>query len=115
MSFGPAGAPNFLPGANAPRMVMCRACGQHLAETALACPNCGAPNTGSSKRILIAALLCFFFGLFGVHRFYVGKWGTGILQLLTGGGFVVWTIYDLVLIVFGGFRDKQGNLINLWT
>ena len=62
-----------------------------------------------------AALLCFFFGLLGFHRFYVGKIGTGILQLLTGGGFVVWTVYDFVLIILGGFTDKQGNKINLWT
>jgi hypothetical protein len=37
----------------------------------------------SEKRILPAFLLCFFFGVFGVHRFYVGKVGTGLLQLFT--------------------------------
>jgi TM2 domain-containing membrane protein YozV len=96
-------------------MIPCRGCGQPIHESAAYCPHCGAPNTESTKRILPAALLCFFFGLLGFHRFYVGKIGTGILQLLTGGGFVVWTVYDFVLIILGGFTDKQGNKINLWT
>ncbi len=96
-------------------MIPCRGCGQPIHETATVCPHCGAPNTASTKRILPAALLCFFFGLLGFHRFYVGKIGTGILQLLTGGGFVVWTVYDFVLIILGGFTDKQGAKINLWT
>lgn len=115
MSFGPAGAPNFMTPSSAPQMVACRACGQPVHATAQACPHCGAPNTGSTKRILPAALLCFFFGLFGFHRFYVGKIWTGLLQLVTGGGFVVWAVYDLVMILFGNFTDKQGNRINLWT
>ena len=96
-------------------MVVCRGCGAEIHETAPVCPRCGAPNSASQKRILPAALLCFFFGLFGFHRFYVGKIGTGILQLLTGGGFVIWAVYDLILIVMGAFTDKQGNKINLWT
>ena len=43
----------------------------------------------SDKKILPAFLLCFFFGVLGVHRFYVGKVGTGILWLLTVGLFGV--------------------------
>jgi len=112
MSFGPAGAPNLIAGG--PRLLICRACGHQVYETAVACPNCGAPNTATTKRILPAALLCFFFGLFGFHRFYVGKWGTGLLQLITGGGFVVWTVFDFVMILFGNFTDKQGARVNLW-
>lgn len=53
-------------------------------------------------------LLCLFLGVIGVHRFYVGKTGTGILWLLTGGLCDIGWFFDLILIVFGGFRDKQG-------
>ena len=55
------------------------------------------------------AVLCFFLGVFGVHRFYVGKIGTGLIQLLTAGGFGVWWIIDFVVILLGGFTDKDGN------
>jgi hypothetical protein len=96
-------------------MVFCRGCGKEIHDSALACPYCGAPVSASSKRILPAALLCFFFGLFGFHRFYTGKIWTGILQLLTGGGFVIWAVVDFVFIITGGFTDKQGNKITLWT
>jgi TM2 domain-containing membrane protein YozV len=53
--------------------------------------------------------------VFGIHRFYVGKTGTGILQLLTLGGLGIWTLYDLVMIVIGNFTDGEGNRITEWT
>lgn len=62
----------------------------------------------SEKSFVAAILLCFFSGSFGIHRFYVGKIGTGILSLLTLGGFGIWAIIDLVIIVVGKFKDKQG-------
>ena len=62
----------------------------------------------SSKNMVPAALLCFFLGSLGVHRFYVGKIGTGILMLLTLGGLGVWAIIDFVRIVVGSFKDKDG-------
>jgi TM2 domain-containing membrane protein YozV len=67
------------------------------------------------KRILPALLLCFFLGIFGIHRFYVGKIGTGLLQLITAGGFGIWWIVDQFLIVWGLFTDKQQNRITQWT
>ena len=39
-------------------------------------------------------VLLTFLGIFGIHRFYMGKWGTGILYLLTGGLFLIGIIYD---------------------
>ncbi len=65
----------------------------------------------SNKSKLVAAVLCFFLGILGVHRFYVGKWGTGLLQLLTGGGFGVWWIIDFIFILLGKFTDKNGNQV----
>ncbi|MGH7960226.1 MAG: NINE protein, partial [Candidatus Binatia bacterium] len=54
------------------------------------------------------------FGLFGAHRFYVGKIGSGLLQLITLGGFFLWAIIDLIFIIVGSFRDKQGLRITKW-
>jgi len=65
----------------------------------------------SSKGFVPTLLLCFFFGVLGVHRFYVGKVGTGILQLLTLGGLGIWALIDFIMIVVGSFTDKQGKFI----
>ena len=69
----------------------------------------------SDKRILPAFLLCFFLGVFGAHRFYAGKIGTGILELLTLGGFGIWWLVDIILIATGSFRDGDGQKITEWT
>ena len=68
----------------------------------------------SDKKILPAFLLCFFLGTFGAHRFYVGKIGTGILQLLTLGGLGIWAIIDMVMLAMGKFTDKQGRPLVQW-
>jgi TM2 domain-containing membrane protein YozV len=62
----------------------------------------------SEKGFVPTLLLCFFLGAFGIHRFYVGKIGTGILMLLTLGGLGIWTLIDFIMIAVGSFQDKSG-------
>ncbi|MEI4769987.1 TM2 domain-containing protein [Psychrobacillus sp. FJAT-51614] len=68
-------------------------------------------NTNSEKNFVAALLLCFFLGSLGVHRFYAGKVGTGILMLITLGGLGIWTIIDFIIIAVGKFTDSNGKLI----
>lgn len=65
----------------------------------------------SEKDWLTTLLLCLFLGGLGVHRFYAGKIGTGILQLITLGGCGIWSLIDLIMILTGNFKDGQGNPI----
>lgn len=74
-----------------------------------------ADNVSDKKR-LPALLLCFLLGGLGAHRFYVGKIGTGILTIVTLFGFLgIWPLIDMVMIIVGSFKDKQGRKLELWT
>ena len=72
------------------------------------------PEPVSDKIILPAFLLAFFFGIFGAHRFYVGKIGTGIAQLFTLGGFGIWATIDWILILCKVFTDANGRRLTNW-
>jgi TM2 domain-containing membrane protein YozV len=65
----------------------------------------------SSKSKLVAALLCLFLGYLGIHRFYVGKVGTGILWLVTGGIAGIGVIVDFIMILVGSFTDSEGYYV----
>lgn len=69
------------------------------------------PAASGQKSWLVALLLCFFLGGLGIHRFYVGKVGTGILMIVTIGGLGIWVLIDLILILVGSFKDKQGQAL----
>ena len=68
-------------------------------------------STISDKDFVPTMLLCFFLGGLGMHRFFVGKTGTGILMLLTIGGLGIWWIIDLIMIAMGSFKDIHGRAI----
>jgi TM2 domain-containing membrane protein YozV len=53
-----------------------------------------------------------FLGNLGVHRFYVGKTGTGVLQLMTFGGLEVWKFIDLMFILTGEFKNSKGQKLS---
>ena len=55
-----------------------------------------------------AFFLCLFLGVLGIHRFYVGKIGTGLLYLFTGGLFGIGWLIDLIMSACGSFTDKAG-------
>jgi hypothetical protein len=62
------------------------------------------------RHFLILFFFSFMWGVFGVDRFYMGFIGTGILKLLTFGGFGIWVLSDTIVIMTGTFRDKEGRL-----
>ena len=68
-----------------------------------------AIESGNSGKSFVATLvLCIVLGEFGIHRFYVGKIGTGILMLLTLGGLGIWVLIDVIMIAVQRFKDSNG-------
>lgn len=110
----------------------CQNCGEKLpTENAEICLSCGAKvkksndvmeSLGNGKSKIVGALLAFFLGTFGVHRFYLGYTTIAIIQLVLGvAGIVtcgitsliscVWGIVDLVLILTGKLNHASGEIL----
>ncbi len=66
-------------------------------------------NNNPPKSKAAALLLCFFLGIFGIHRFYMGYVTIGVIQLLTGGGFGIWWMIDFILLVLDNLPDRNGR------
>lgn len=128
-AYQPNAFPNNQSAPNAPvndGMKFCKYCGQKIHMQAVVCTHCGRQveqlqaasplpiiinnnnvnnNVGSvnvsgrAKSKWIAFVLCFFFGVFGVHRFYEGKIATGLLWLFTFGFFGIGWFVDLLIIL----------------
>lgn len=99
--------------------MFCKTCGAQINENQAVCLSCGSavntekandPNT-SDKDWLVTLLTCFFVGGLGIHRFYAGKTGTGIIWLLTLGLFGLGTLIDFIQIICGKFTDSNGKVI----
>jgi TM2 domain-containing membrane protein YozV len=105
----------------------CQKCGKEIPAEASFCPACGAParpaamspgyspvKAVSPHSRLAALLLCLFLGCLGVHRFYVGKVGTGVAMIFTFGGLGIWTLIDFIMIITGSFTDANGRYVLDW-
>jgi len=105
--------PSLLPG-------IAYACGSQTNPQAEVCPKCGARLAKaiveeiSPKSRLATTLLAWFLGIFGAHRFYLGKIGTAIAMLFTLGGLGIWALIDFIFAVSGNMKDKEGKIIKNW-
>jgi len=94
----------------------CQNCGNSTDMRAAMCVKCGVAlsnvqysNYIDQKDWLTALLLSIFLGGLGVHRFYTGHTGIGIVQLFTLGGCGIWSLIDIITIATGSFKDSNGQ------
>jgi TM2 domain-containing membrane protein YozV len=118
------GVPEICLGCGAKPLIgssFCHACGAKTSPVAEFCTKCGAKlgvktleSNISDKSRLVVTLLAWYLGPLGIHRFYLGKIGTGLLMLFTFGGLGIWAIIDFIIAVSGNMKDKEGKLIKIW-
>ena len=63
--------------------------------------------SSGGKSQIVALILCLLLGVLGIHRFYLGYIGVGVIQLLTLGGCGIWALIDLILIITGDLKPKD--------
>ena len=68
----------------------------------------------SSKSRAVALVLCVLLGCFGAHRFYAGRYGLGILFLLSFGVFGFGWLVDIAFVAMGRMRDGDGLVVSEW-
>jgi hypothetical protein len=92
-------------------MAFCPNCGSEANDKAAVCVKCGVILKDETERKdwLTTLLLCFFLGFFGIHRFYTGSTGIGVVQLLTVGGCGIWTLIDFIMILTDAYKDGKGR------
>lgn len=108
--------------------MFCKNCGAGIDDKAVICVKCGCstdnamvlpPNSVSGavspKSRLVAFLLCTFVGMLGVHRFYLGRVGSGIAMIFTLGGLGIWLLIDWIIILCGSFKDGDGKVVSNWN
>lgn len=109
--------------------MFCYKCGREIDDEAVICPGCGcATKNYNAKRVsatvsntdaspksrLVALLLCIFLGFLGVHRFYLGKIGTGVVWCLSFGCFYVGWVIDIIMLACGKMNDANGLVVCDW-
>ncbi len=62
----------------------------------------------SDKSKKAAIILCACGGMFGIHDYYLGKIGSGLIKTCTGNFLCLGWIKDLIQIATGGYRDNSG-------
>jgi TM2 domain-containing membrane protein YozV len=69
----------------------------------------------SERSRSVALILGVLGGVFGFHRFYVGRPQSGVFMALTLGGLGMWWLYDMVMILAGEFKDGEGSRLRSWN
>ncbi len=95
--------------------MFCSNCGKPIDERAVICVHCGCQikdlQVLSGKSWLVTLLLCVFLGSVSAHRFYTGYIGIGILQIITFGGFGIWWLIDLIMILCRNYKTRCGDYL----
>ena len=86
----------------------CHNCGEKSIVNSPICQKCGAPSAvGSRKSKIAAGLLGIFLGVWGVHNFYLGQIGRGVIKLCVSFGFVLLYIVYMIGMVFVSFNNNS--------